>query len=87
MPQINPKSKLGLFLSTVVPGVVRPMHILWNEIIGFLFIVLAVPMVFGTVREFRSGDMKRTAILGCLAAVMLYYGVTSFLRARKISRS
>ena len=27
------------FLSHVMPGIVRPLHALWNEVIGFLFLV------------------------------------------------
>lgn len=30
------------FLGHVVPGVIRPIHILWNQVIGFFFLVLAV---------------------------------------------
>lgn len=87
MPQIDPKSKLGLFISHVVPGVARPMRVLWNEIIGFLFFVIAVPMTFGAIRAFRAGDSQRMLIAGGFALMLLYFGVTSFLRARKISRS
>ena len=38
------KNKAGLvnrFLGHVLPGIIRPMHALWNEVIGFVFIVLA----------------------------------------------
>jgi hypothetical protein len=87
MPQIDPKSKLGLFISHVMPGVVRPMRVLWNEIIGFIFLVIAVPIVFGAVRAYRAGDGQRMMIAGAFALMLLYFGITSFLRARKISRS
>lgn len=87
MPQIDPKSKLGLFISHVVPGVMRPMRVLWNEIIGFIFFVIAVPIVFGAIRAYREGDAQRMVIAGVFAAMLLYFGITSFLRARKISRS
>jgi hypothetical protein len=87
MPQIDPKSKLGLFVSHVVPGVMRPMRVLWNEIIGFLFVVIAVPVVFGAFRAYQAGDSKRILIAGGFGAMLLYFGVTSFLRARRISRS
>lgn len=87
MPQIDPKSKLGLFISHVVPGVARPMRVLWNEIIGFLFVVIAVPMVFSAFRSYHAGDSQRMLIAGGFALMLLYFGVTSFVRARKISRS
>ncbi len=90
--RINPKSKLGLFVSHVMPGVVRPMRVLWNEIIGFLFLVLAVmatPSVFRTYRELDKpqGGLGRLVLGILFVAVMTYFGVTSFMRARRISRS
>src|SRR5574338_151726 len=39
------KSARGIarkFLANVVPGLVKPVHSLWNEVIGFLFLVLGV---------------------------------------------
>ncbi len=92
MPTIDPKSKLGLFVSHVVPGVMRPMRVLWNEIIGFIFIVLAVAMAPGLLRAYRdlgspqSSPGRFMIALGFLA-MLLYFGVSSFLRARKIGRS
>ena len=44
--QIDKRSKLGRFMEHVMPGVVRPLRVLWHEIIGFIFIVLAV--IFGS---------------------------------------
>ena len=29
------------FLGHVLPGVIRPLHILWNEVLGFLFLAMA----------------------------------------------
>jgi hypothetical protein len=88
----NKDSKVGLFLAHVVPGVVRPLRVLWNEIIGFVFIVLAIwaiPSAIRNVREFDGGTASifRAALSVIFAAIMLYFGITSFLRARKISRS
>jgi hypothetical protein len=83
---------ISKFLHHVVPGVIRPLHALWNEIIGFLFIVLAlmaVPSIYRGIREF-DGDAESVfrVGLGCFfALVMAYFGISSFLRARKISRS
>ena len=92
MPRIDPKSKLGLFIGHVMPGVMRPMRVLWNEIIGFIFIVLAVAMTPGLIRSIREiespqGGIGRVAIAGGFAAMLLFFGISSFLRARKISRS
>ena len=45
---------ISKFLSHVLPGVVRPLHALWNEVIGFLFIVFAVVAGFYVIRAMRS---------------------------------
>ena len=80
------------FLGHVLPGVIRPLHVLWNEVIGFLFMVFAVIGGFWVFRTYREldkpdGGMMRVLVAAFFALVMLYYGVTSFLRARKIGRS
>jgi hypothetical protein len=78
------------FMNHVVPGVVRPLHVLWNEIIGLFFLVFAVAFGGAAIRGFRNlgkgGSMGLVILSACLALLMLYYGVTSFLKARKISR-
>ncbi|MGZ5262141.1 MAG: hypothetical protein ACXWC0_31390 [Burkholderiales bacterium] len=83
---------ISKFLSHVLPGVVRPLHALWNEVIGFLFIVFAVVAGFYVIRAMRSfeGDIEglfRIVLPALFGLVMGYFGVSSFLRARKISRS
>ena len=80
----------------VVPAVLRPARVLWNEIIGFFFICLAVLFGSGTVRAYLAmnagpnedfGDLLRFIGTAFLTLLMLYFGVSSFLKARKISRS
>lgn len=80
------------FVAHVVPNVIRPLRILWNELIGFLFLVLAVVGVSSIIRTLKNydGDLKgfvTLVIAGLFVALMLGYGIFSFLRARKISRS
>jgi len=73
------------FLSHVLPGVIRPIHILWNQVIGFIFIVLAV--VFG-FRLFRGNEPPALVILGAVFVLLIaWFGVSSFWKARKISKS
>ena len=90
--RLDPKSKLGMFANHVVPGVVRPMRVLWNEIIGFLFFVIAMSMVPGVLKSVRAletpqGSLGRTVLGAAFVAFMFYFAVSSFLRARRISRS
>ena len=76
----------------IVTPVVKPMRVLWNEVIGFLFCVLGVIMSGQAIRSFqRTGEVDLSPVNiflhFFLPALMLYFGVTSFLRARRISRS
>ena len=80
------------FLGHVVPGVIKPLHALWNQVIGFLFMVLALLSVGYAVRAIREfdgdiGSLFRVALPSLFAIVMGYFCISSFWRARKISRS
>ena len=66
--------------------------ILWNEVIGFIFLVLAVFVGMATYRRMQNfaGDTGGVLILVgsfAFAAILALYGISSFRRARKISRS
>jgi len=76
-----------MFVKHVVPAVLKPARTLWNEVIGFLFLCFGAIFGFQAGRYFAHGEVGRAAIAGFCTAIMLWYGVTSFLKARKISRS
>ena len=42
------------FLGHVMPGIIRPLRVLWNEIIGFIFLVLAIWAIPSAVRNMRD---------------------------------
>lgn len=92
---VTRKNKAGLvnrFLGHVLPGIVKPMHALWNEVIGFVFIVLAIwaaPSAWRNIRQVNgnSESFFKAAISVAFALLMAYFGISSFLKARKISRS
>jgi hypothetical protein len=85
------------FVKHVVPAVLKPARTLWNEVIGFVFFCLAVYCGSGMVRAYlqlggappdqATGHLFRLVLSALATVLMLYFGVTSFLRARKISRS
>ena len=67
------------------------LHILWLEVTGFLFLVLAVIGVGAVVREYHryvagSATMGRIAIAAAFALPFLYFGINSFLRSRRKSK-
>jgi hypothetical protein len=85
------------FVKHVVPAVAKPARILWNEIIGFLFLCFGVIFGFKVVHLYldfaravadeKGPSLLRFAIAAMFTAVMLFFAASSFLRARKISRS
>lgn len=86
--------KVAQFFSHIVPAILRPLRVLWNEIVGFVFLVLAVwsaPSSFRAYQEYaqtgETDSLFRIILAGLFALLMGFFGVTSFLRARKISRS
>ena len=80
------------FVKHVLPAVIRPLRILWNQIIGFVFLVLtvwAVPRTVRNVREF-SGDPESLVHLllsSVFVALMGGFCVYSFWRAHKVPKS
>ena len=80
------------FLRHVVPAVLKPARTLWHEILGFVFISMAIAFVFSGFRAIRQfdgspGAVLRLAMLAVGVCLLGGYGISSFLRARKISRS
>jgi hypothetical protein len=90
-------SQPGTFLKHIVPAIVKPIHALWNEVVGFLFLSFATVFGFRTVTYVRqlghANDANAGALLlrvvmaGFCTLLLGWFGVSSFLRARKISRS
>ena len=80
------------FLGFVLPAVLKPAHTLWHELIGFVFLAMATAFVFSGFRAIRQfdgsvGAILRLVMLAFGVCLMGGYGISSFLRARKISRS
>ena len=85
------------FARHVVPAVVKPARALWNQFIGFLFCCLAllfgsktVQIAMDSTKHPATDEMGKLLILsitGFCTVLMLWFGIGSFLRARKISRS
>ncbi len=72
------------FAQHVVPEVVRPARVIWNQAIGAIFLLLGL-MFF--VYAATSGK-NPAGIVGAvfLGAVMVFFGIGSFLKARRIAR-
>ena len=72
------------FATHVVPEVVRPARIIWNQAIGAIFLLFAVSFFAyaGVHRENPAGIVGGVF----LGSVMTFFSVGSFLKARRIGR-
>lgn len=81
------------FIASFMPGVIKPLHALWNELLAFLFFTLAVTVGVGPMRRaYQELDGDPVNMFKFLSAVflttlMLGLGVYSYRRARNITRS
>jgi len=80
------------FAKHVVPHVVKPARVVWNQVIGVLFLAFGIPAIFKAVGFYRTLDSEpqssgRLVVAVIFGVIMISFGVGSFLRARRISRS
>jgi hypothetical protein len=80
------------FAQHVVPQVIKPARALWNQIIGFVFIALSLFSIRPIITHYQTletdpASLVRLLIAAIFGAIMLFFGVSSFLRARRVSRS
>ncbi|MFB3777042.1 MAG: hypothetical protein ACE141_05500 [Bryobacteraceae bacterium] len=83
---------VGNFVRHVLPQILKPIRALWNEVIGFVFLSLAAVPVPRTIRHWQEYSetgqgLSRIVLSGIFITMMAAFGIHSFLRARKISRS
>ncbi len=78
------------FAQHVVPEVVRPARVIWNQAIGALFLVLATPALIKAVQLYRTLETDPKSSFGLalaliFVAVMVFFGINSFIKARRIA--
>lgn len=66
----------------------RVVHVLWLEVTGFFFLVLAVIGGGATVREYRhyaqgTTPLGKVVIAGVFTLLFVYFGANSFWRSRR----
>ena len=79
------------FLAHVLPAVIRPLRVIWNQIIGFFFLLLAaaaLPRTIRSAREFNGepDNLFRVVVGGIFIAFMAGFGIHSFWRAHRIPK-
>jgi len=86
--QWSPAAKQsGAFVRHVVPAAVKPLHSLWHEILGFIFLVFAGLAVWKVWRSPSPLPPMQLALVIVFIVVTAGYGVSSIRKARRISRS
>ena len=73
--------------SVTLRHVGRVLHVLWLEVAGLLFLVLALVGTGAAIREFHrlgagDGSKGKMLLAATFAAAFAYFGVTSFWRSR-----
>ena len=71
------------FAKTVVPEVVRPARVIWNQVIGAIFLLFAFSFFsYAAIHRDNPAGVVFGILLG---SVMAFFGGTSFLNARQIA--
>lgn len=87
VPQKHLARQAGKFVKHVVPAAVKPVHSLWHEILGFIFLAFAVVLAFNVIRHRETMGATKLILIVPLVVLAAGYGISSFLKARRISRS
>jgi hypothetical protein len=87
VPQKHLARSAGKFVKHVLPAAVKPVHSLWHEVLGFIFLAVAATGGWNLYRHAATLGPIKVAIIVPLIAVTTGYGISSFLKARRISRS
>ena len=79
------------FAQHVVPEVVRPARVIWNQAIGGLFALFAFfffGYAYNYYRDMQTDSRRGVALAFSLflGIVMAFFAIASFLKARKIAR-
>lgn len=77
----------GKFVKHVVPAAVKPLHALWHEILGFVFLSGAIMVAFKMWQERADTTPLMMGLAGFFALILTGYGVSSILKAKRITRS
>lgn len=77
----------GAFVKHVVPAAVKPLHSLWHQILGFIFLVFAGLAAWKVWRSTTPIDPPMLALVVIFIIVMAAYGIASIRKSNRISRS
>jgi glycerol uptake facilitator-like aquaporin len=73
------------FAKHVVPEVVRPARVIWNQAIGGIFLLFTVAFLANGYNYYRQQNTVALGFSIFLGLVMAFFSFTSFRQARKIA--
>lgn len=71
---------------TTASNVGKVVHVLWLEVAGLMFLLLALVGAAAAVREYRHGSSSASGkmlLAASFAVIFAYFGASSFWRARR----
>jgi hypothetical protein len=77
----------GEFVKHVVPAAVKPLHALWHQVLGFVFLVFAGLAAWKVWRTEGTIAPPMFVIAIVFILVMAAYGISSIVKSNRISRS
>jgi len=87
VPHKHLARQAGKFVKHVVPAAVKPMHSLWHEILSFIFLAFALILIGNLIHSRATLGPLQLVLILPLIVLSAGYGISSFLKARRISRS
>jgi hypothetical protein len=75
------------FVKHVVPAAVKPLHALWHQILGFIFLVFAGLAAWKVWRAENTIALPMLLLAVVFILVMAAYGISSIVKSNRISRS
>lgn len=80
------------FFSNIIPAVVRPLQVLWNQILGAIFLGLALFLARPTWRAWQEFDGQPVKLIRLGLAIFFFilmagFGLHAFWRARRLDRA
>ncbi len=90
MKYANPESARK-FAQHMVPHVVRPAQIIWNQAIGAVFLLVAMGVFSSAYKYSKTLSTNPGSRIGFgfaifFGAILAFYGIASFMKARRIAR-
>ena len=69
----------GLFIKHVLPAAIKPIHSLWHEVLGFMFLLFAAIATWKVWRHPGEMPPLEFILVIIFIAVMAGYGISSIL--------